>query len=387
MTVRKKILGCGVLASTLLLGLLLCWSGPAQADELPEKYQDSVKKGLDYLVKTQFKDGHWGANGDNYPVSMTGLAGIAMLMEGSTVREGKYAKEIRKAADWLMDRSMRAQNKDGLIGNPDHPTEAGRYMYGHGFATLFLACVYGDEEDRERREKLKDILTRACKYIGDAQSTQGGWFYTSAKDGHDQDEGSVTITQMQALRAARNAGIAVEKRIVKKGNDYLKNSTTPRGGVVYSLGRGGVGAPAGGERPALTAAAIACLFSAGEYKNELCKKWFKYCQTAIPLAGGGIRLGHDEYTHYYYAQAVYSLGDDGWEKLFGSTPPEQRVTWKKYREAMFDNLVRTQNGDGSWPSAGGFSVGPVYSTAVYCTIMQLDRGTLPFYQRAIGKSE
>jgi hypothetical protein len=368
-----------VLASS---SLLLATLPNAPAEEIPEKYRDTVRKGLEYLVKHQFKDGHWGANGDQYPVSMTGLAGMALLMEGSTVREGKYANQIRRAADWLMERSMRGANRDGLIGNPDHPTETGRYMYGHGFGTLFLASVYGDEEDRDRRDKLKDILTRAVKYIGNAQSTQGGWFYTSKADGHDQDEGSVTITQVQALRACRNAGIPVPKQIIKKAHDYLKNSTTQRGGVVYSLGRGGRGAPLGGERPALTAAAIACLFNAGEYKDELCKKWFRYCQTALPITGfGGVRIGHDEYTQYYYAQAIYILGDDGWEKLFGATPKEQRITWSAYRQAMFDSLKQSQNGDGSWPSGGGFSVGPVYSTAVYCTILQLDRGTLPIYQR------
>src|SRR5213076_381766 len=154
---------------------------------------------------------HWGANGDQYPVSMTGLAGLAMLMEGSTVREGKYATNIRKAADWLMDRSMKGNQRDGLIGNPYHPTETGRYMYGHGFAMLFLASVYGDEEDKDRRERRNDILKRAVIYCGNAQSTQGGWFYPSKVDGHDQDEGSVTITQVQGLRACRNAGIPVPK--------------------------------------------------------------------------------------------------------------------------------------------------------------------------------
>ena len=34
-----------------------------------------------------------------------------------------------------------------------------------------------------------------------------------------------------------------------------------------------------------------------------------------------------------------------------------------------------------WFHGGGFSVGPVYSTAIYCCIMQLDKGTLPIYQR------
>ncbi|MFO0969660.1 MAG: prenyltransferase/squalene oxidase repeat-containing protein [Gemmataceae bacterium] len=352
--------------------------GRARADEIPAKYLPTITKGLDYLVSKQFKDGHWGANGDTYPSSMTGLAGVALLMEGSTVREGKYSKNIRLAVDWCMSRAQKGGARDGLIGNPDHPTETGRYMYGHGFATLFLALAYGEEDDKERRAQMKDVLTRAVKYIGNAQSTQGGWFYTSAKDGHDQDEGSVTVTQMQALRACRNAGIPVPKTFVTKGADYLRKSTTANGGVIYSLGRGGIGAPIGGERPALTAAAIACLFSAGEYSNKYVKDWFKYTKRAVLDHGSG-RIGHDEYTHYYLCQAVYVLGDDGWEKMFGATPAKERVTWSKYREDMFDHLVKSQNTDGSWPGGGGFSVGPVDSTAIYTTMMQLDRGAVPFY--------
>ena len=57
------------------------------------------------------------------------------------------------------------------------------------------------------------------------------------------------------------------------------------------------------------------------------------------------------------------------------------LTWTKYKAAMFDRLQTMQHQDGSWPSGGGFSVGPVYSTAIYCTILQLDKGTLPIYQR------
>jgi hypothetical protein len=369
-----------IVAGAVICGGLL-WQLPARTDEIPEKYRETVNKGLTWLAKQQHKDGHFGANGDQYPVTMTALAGMAFLMEGSTVREGKYRSQIRRAADWLMDRSMKGAQRDGLIGNPDHPSEAGRYMYGHGFSMLFLASVYGDEEDKDRREKLKDILTRAARYCGNAQSTQGGWFYTSKMDGHDQDEGSVTVTQMQGLRACKNAGIAVPKEIIKKGIDYLRHSTTDRGGVVYSLGRGGFRAPIGGERPTLTAAAIACGFSAGEYKNDLVKKWFKFCQTAIPTNGIGIRIGHDEYTHYYYAQSLYILGDDGWEKLFGTKPGDQGLTWTAYKNNMFEHLRTSQAGDGSWASGGGFSVGTVYSTAVYLTILQLDKGVLPIYQR------
>jgi hypothetical protein len=346
------------------------------ADEVPKEYRDNIRRGLEWLAKEQKKDGHWGANGDQYPVAMTGLAGVALLMEGSNMREGRYKENIRKAVHWLIENERTRNN--GLISNPNHPSEQGRYMYGHGFALLFLASVYGDEEDKDQREKLKGILTRAVKFTGEAQSSQGGWYYTSAKDGHDADEGSVTITQLQALRACRNAGIHVPKQIIDKAKKYLERATTANGGVVYSLGRGGNGAPVGGERPSLTAAAIACGFSAGEYHSPIVKKWFKYCKTAIPI-GQVARIGHDEYTHFYYSQAMYMLGDKGWRKMFPTD--KEPITWTMYRKEMFKMLKESQTKDGSWNRGGGWSIGTIYSTSVYLTMLQLDNATLPIFQR------
>src|SRR5437879_292634 len=242
----------------VVVGLLI--AAPARTDEVPKEYKAAIEKGLAWVAKDQQRDGHWEAFGGNYPVTMTALGGMSLLMEGSTMREGKYAERIRKAVDWLMARSQ----PNGLIGNPNIPGEAGRYMYGHGFATLFLACVYGEEDDADRRKKLEDILTRAVQFTGKAQTSRGGWGYVSAADGSDFDEGSVTITQVQGLRAARNAGIVVPKSVIDKSQEYLKNCTTGRGGVIYSLQSGG-----GGERPPLTAAAVACMFSAGEYNSPL----------------------------------------------------------------------------------------------------------------------
>jgi len=372
-----------MLLSALACGaLLFAPTQPrARADEIPEKYKASVDKGLKWLASQQNEKGWWSSTGNSYPVTMTALAGMALLMEGSTVKEGKYADNIKRAAEWLMDKSHEGGIRDGLIGDTNLPQEAVRYMYGHGFATLFLASVYGDEPDKTKRAKLKDILTRAVKYIGAAQSTQGGWYYTSSKEGGDNDEGSVTVTQLQALRACKNAAIPVAKEYIENAIKYLHNSTTERGGIVYSLGRGGMKAPVGGERPALTAAAIACAFYAGQYDDKYVQKWFKYCETAIPLNQQGVRFGHDEYTHYYYAQALYVLGDEGWGKMFG-VPKGEGLTWTKYRDLIGEKLLTSQNGDGSFTGMGGFGVaGPVYPTAVYLTILQLDRGVLPIYQR------
>jgi hypothetical protein len=352
-----------------LVGILSLLPATARAEEIPAEYRPAVQKALEYVAKSQNKDGHWEAFGGQYPVSMTGVAGMALLMEGSTMREGKYKDNIKRATDWLMSK----QQPNGLIGDPNSG-EAGRYMYGHGFALLFLSCVYGEEEEGDRRKRLEEILTKAAKFSHEAQTAKGGWGYVSAKDGGGFDEGSVTITQVQALRAARNAGIPVPGDAIKMAQKYLQDSTNSEGGVIYSLARGGTGGPA---RPALTAAAISCGFSSGDYKSELVKKWFKYCKDHLGALGEQ-RVGHDEYTHYYYAQAVYIIGDKGWKEMFPNDTPEQCVTWSKYRKTTFDNLTKTQAADGSWNGSYG---GAIFATATALTIMQLDSAVLPIYQR------
>lgn len=39
--------------------------------------------------------------------------------------------------------------------------------------------VWKFEKDEARHKKLSDVVTRAVKYIGRAQSSQGGWYRTS----------------------------------------------------------------------------------------------------------------------------------------------------------------------------------------------------------------
>ena len=129
-----------LLASCLLA--LAVWfvhvPNPTEADDVPEKYRDTVHEGLEYLVKNQFKDGHWEGDDGKHPVAMTGLAGLALLMERNiehedgrrpTVGKAKYSANIRKAVDWLMDQSQ--AGRDGLIFS-EHASETARYMQGHG---------------------------------------------------------------------------------------------------------------------------------------------------------------------------------------------------------------------------------------------------------------
>jgi hypothetical protein len=347
---------------------------PATAQEGRKKADTDamVEKGLEWLKRTQEPSGAWTQGGGQYTTAATALAGLALLMEGSTPKEGKYSDQLSKAVDWFLKRSQ----TNGLLGTP--ATEGGRYIYGHGFGMLFLACVYGEEEDPATRKKLEGLLKRAVEFSGKAQTRQGGWGYISAADGSDFDEGSTTITQLQGLRACRNAGIVVPKSIIDKAVEYLRKSTTSRGGVVYNLGPGGAAAQAGGERPAITAAAVACGFSSGNYEDKYAKMWIKYCKDTIWQNGRLQSSGFDDYQNYYFGQAVFVLGDDRYAKLFPDDKKESWITWSKFKDATFAHFAGTQASDGSWN--GGYG-GPVFTTSFNLTLLQLEKNVLPFYHR------
>lgn len=326
-------------------------SGMTASAQTDAQVQKAVTRSLEYLARNQKRQGYWEANGGQYRVAMTALSGIALLAEGSTTTRGKYSRNISGAVDFLLD----AAQPNGLIGYPDDF----HYTYGHGFSMLFLSQVYGEEEDAQRRQQIKRVLEKAVRFTAEAQTSRGGWGYVSARDGNDFDEGSTCVTQVQALRAARNAGIVVPREIIDRAKRYIYDCMASDGGVQYSI-RGG------GSRAPITAAAVASMYSAGEYgESQEVQKMLKFCKENIWPSGGGIKsngFGHWHYMHFYYAQVMYR-------------EPE---LWEKYFDEIRQVLVNTQSPDGSWQEG---HVGPVYVTAINATILQLGKAYLPIYQR------
>ncbi len=332
---------------TSVAALLISAAGTSAAEQNPD-VRRAVDRGLQWLAGQQLGLGHWTANNGQYPTAMTALAGTALLCDGSTTTQGKYAANVAKTVDYLVSRSR----GNGLIGDP---LRDNRYTYGHGFSMLFLSQVLGEEEDADRRAELIDVLSRAVVFTGQAQTEAGGWGYVSAKDGQGFDEGSTTITQVQGLRGCRNAGIPVPKEIIDRAIDYIHKCTLPDGGVQYNI-------KGGGGRPAITAAAIACLYNAGEYDSEYVPKLLKYCKTRLGnVSSSG--FGHWHYAHYYYSQVMYREGGK---------------TWETYRDKILARLVSEAAADGSWNQ--GY-IGTVYTTSINLTILQLSHGALPIYQR------
>ena len=340
----------------LLFGLAFLSAGAGNAQDpivprhppgVDRTVRQAIDRALKFLAREQNKDGSWRSGGGygSYPVAMTGLAGLALCASGSTPSRGPYARNVRRAAKYILSQ----QQPSGLFSAP---SEESRSMYGHGFGLLLMAQVYGMEEDATKQRKIKQALRRAIMLIARSQSKDGGWLYTPDQTG---DEGSVTVTQIQALRACRNAGLHVPKKTIAKAIRYIERSQNKDGGISYSV-------RSRGSRPAISAAACAVLYNAGVYDSPMAAKCFTYCWRTCRPNGGRTR-GHFFYAQLYMSQATWQKGDKWWNQYYPHI--------KQY-------LLRTQQGNGSWH---GDHVGQAYGTAIGLLILQLPYSKLPILSR------
>ena len=364
--------GLVVAALAGALWLVATWpAAPAAADApspiLPEMMNAAtvraIDKGLLYLANTQRADGSWLSNGSSggYPTAMTALAGTAFLAGGNTPQTGTYSRVVHKAMLYLLRQGE--ASRDGLIAFND-----GQTMFGHGFAMLFLAQCYGMELDTELSARVKKVLERGIELTAKSQSDlgeklkhAGGWIYTPDGNG---DEGSVTVTQLQALRGCRNVGLKVPSDTIRRAVDYLRYCQEPDGGIAYSA------RSRGQSRPPISAAAIACFYAAGVYDRAagatetpeaaMVERLVAYVRKNMPVDG---QEGHYFYGHYYMAQAMYQRGGEDWSGYY----PRIRA-----------KLLSMQNADGAWMGDG---VGSTYGTALACTILQLPYNYLPIAQK------
>jgi squalene cyclase len=349
---RRQFLVHGALLTAALGPLRPLHGGAVNDDVSPESTAadlltpptlKAIDKGLVFLASRQQEDGSFGSGGYSRNVGVCGLAGMAFLSAGSTPGRGPYGKNINRAIDFVLSQA----DESGFISVPGSPSHGP--MYGHGFATLFLAETYG----MTRRSDIRQKLSRAVQLIVDTQNHEGGWRYQPKR--HEADL-SVTICQVMALRAARNAGLYVPQETITRCVDYVKRSQNADGGFMYMLSTGG---PSVFPR---SAAGVVALYSAGIYEGKHVEDGLEYLMQHLPRGDEFNRETHFFYGHYYAIQAMWHAGGDHWAKWY---------------PAIRDSLVKRQNEDGSWSD----SICVEYGTAMACIILQMPNNYLPIFQR------
>lgn len=320
----------------------------------------AVERGLAYLASQQRQNGSFGSGRYRGNVAVTALSGMAFLAAGHTPGRGKYGRVVSEAITFLLSR---AQSNGYIV---DEEVRYHGPMYGHGFATLFLAETYGMTANKKLREELREKLKNAVRLIVNEQHLfqvnvngvdvkGGGWRYLLGKKDADI---SVTVCVVMALRAARNCGIYVPKKTIDLSVAYVKACQNREdGGFRYQTTE---------RSPSIfprSAAAIVALYSAGIYKGPEIEMGLRYLKRFQPDGARQRKGMHYFYGHYYGVQAMWHAGGD---------------YWKDWYPAVREEMLAEQHDDGHWRDT---EVCNEYGTAMACLVLQTPVSYLPIFQR------
>ncbi len=299
----------------------------------------AIDRALDHLAARQETDGGFaGANGHN--TGVVSLAILGYLSTGAVPGRGRHGLVVERGIDFILSQAQ----PNGLISNPRDTTKG--TMYEHALSTLMLAEASGVC----RKATLRDALERASRLIVAAQNNEGGWRYEPRPADADV---SVTVMQLVALRAAKNAGVEVPAGTFTAGIQYVKRCATPGGGFLYQPGLGDPGY-------ARTAAGVCSLLTSGDYSSPETINGIRYLQAnkARPRRDDAYRL----YGFYYAAQVMHLAPD-----------PRQ---WDEWFPVIRDELLADQQPDGHWEGEAG----PIYGTAMSVLTLSVPYRYLPIYQ-------
>jgi len=306
--------------------------------ELTPQSEAAIRKGLDYLARTQLASGAWASQyGPN--MGVCALCMLAFLAAGHVPGQGEYAAVLDRGLDFVLSHAA----PSGLIHCADGSSHGP--MYEHALATLLLSEVYGMCD----RPEVPRAIEGAVRVIVHCQNEQGGWRYQPRVMDADI---SVTVMQIVALRAAKNAGFNVPKRTIERAIKYVKSCAHESGGFLYQQHAGEPGY-------ARTGAGVCSLEVAGDYDSRQTLKGLDYLIANINQR----TEEHYYYGLYYAAQAVYQAKDVR--------------RWRQWFPTIRQDLLARQQPDGRWESR----TGAPYATAMAVLVLSVPYRYLPIYQR------
>ena len=318
-------------------------SAPLTEIKVVQRVTVGVDKALDYMASKQRPDGGWHDNN-----AVNGLALLAYMGRCHTPGRGPYRDVLERGKRFIL-----------ASAKPNGYVSFDR-MYQHALATLALAELYGMDPDPQ----LEETLRKAVDLIIKSQSPSGGWRYQPRPG--DQDL-SVTVMQVVALRAANNAEVPVPRETIEKAIAYVRSCVHAKGGFSYQAGQG--------PNPQMSAAGVLSLQLLGEYDDPAVRPALEYL-AEMPVQWSKGQVQYFYYFHYYAIQAHYQAGGK---------------YWNDWHPRIRELLLEKQNPDGSWDVPPGtaeanvnqIKVGnnKIYWTAMASLVLEIYMHFLPAYQR------
>ncbi|HYF51738.1 MAG TPA: zf-HC2 domain-containing protein [Planctomycetota bacterium] len=352
--------------------------------------ENAVDKALRWLAYHQEIDGRWdcdkhlsnkewrwggsAAQSAQFDTGVSGLAMLAFLGAGHTLKIGEYRTNLQKAAAWMISQ----QSENGDFTGKQQPCNSAAKMYGHCIATLAMAEAlamnngkdWGEYTDKGAGGSLRQSVEKGIALILKWQedNNHGGWSYNfNGQDMAGPLDPTATGWAVMALKAAKIAGVNIPAQSFQRATEslravtHLDKAAGDYGSAIVGY-RGKAAMPFNSKGYACTAAGnVIWLFCGLPVTDDYVAAGTHFITTPDALPAWNFKpqdanTDHQNLYYWYYGTlACFQAGGDH---------------WKKWNKSMIDALVPTQcqNGDdaGSWnpDDVWGAWGGRVYSTAL-----------------------
>lgn len=211
----------------LLIGFAVAWPvwGAEEAAEpaplpTPAEVEAAIKRGVDFLLENQNKDGSWGSptqtKGLNIYAPVPGshhafrTAVTAMAIEA--ILETKFAAEredvrtaLKRAESWFLENIPKVRRAD--------PT-AIYNVWTHAYGIQALVAMYRERpKNSEERTNLVELIRGQIDMLRKYESVDGGWGYydfeVGAKRPATSSTSFVTATVLVAFHRAKGIGVEI----------------------------------------------------------------------------------------------------------------------------------------------------------------------------------
>ena len=355
---------------------------PPTAEEL----QQSIDRGIAFLLKVQNKDGSWGSatrtKGLNIYAPVPGAhhafrTAVTAMCVSALIETGSGRKDVEPAVDrgeaWLFERLPKLRRAT--------PT-AIYNVWGHIYSIQALVRMRNRHSDNEKTQKrIDDLIKSQFDRLNRYESVDGGWGYYDFREGTQKPSSSsisfVSAAALVAFDEARSASVYPPEKLVDRAVASIKRQRKSDFSYLYGeylkwRPMRGINRP-GGSLGRSQACNIALrLWGDEKITDDVIKEWLNRLfarngwldmgrKRPIPHESWFQVAGYFYYFGHYYA--AVSL-----EQLPAADRPP-------FQAQLADLMLRRQEKDGSWWDYPLYNYHQQYGTAF--ALMTLHRCRKP----------